>query len=156
MKRTLLILGLIAAAVLVFAGAMHAAAPQAASQEASSTARELRTIHFKGQTLHVMQAKTEAEREQGLSGLPGLPADGGMLFIFDADGMYHFWMKDMRFPIDMVWLSSEGSVVYFIGNVAPSTYPAAFGPTEPSRYVLELPAGWAAQHGVQIGDPVSL
>lgn len=93
-------------------------------------------------------ADTEALREQGLSGREPLTDEQGMLFVFPTDGTHSFWMKDMKFAIDMIWLSSEKRVVYIAANATPESFPASFTPTSPARYVLEVPAGWAARHGV--------
>jgi uncharacterized membrane protein (UPF0127 family) len=112
----------------------------------------LRTIMLDGQTIRVSIADTDAARQLGLGGRAGLAPDEGMLFIFPQDGVYSFWMKDMRFSIDMIWLSSGGAVTYMAQNVSPDTYPKAFGPNTPARYVLELPAGYAKEHTVKIGD----
>jgi len=79
-----------------------------------------------------------------------------MLFVFPEDGKYAFWMKDMRFSIDILWLSADGRVVYMALNVSPDTYPQVFRPDVPARYVLELPAGYAKAHAVRIGDIVRL
>ena len=113
------------------------------------------TVRINGQTLRVDVADTPKEREQGLGGRHGLAEDEGMLFVFQTDGRWGFWMKDMLFSIDIVWLSGEGKVVDTIKNVAPDTYPAySFLPNVPARYVLELPAGLVTRYNVQIGDSV--
>jgi uncharacterized membrane protein (UPF0127 family) len=112
----------------------------------------LRTVILDGQTIHVSIADTDALRQLGLGGRAGLAPDEGMLFIFPRDGIYAFWMKDMRFSIDMIWLADDGSIVYMAQNVSPDTYPKDFVPSAPARYVLELPAGYAKTHDVKIGD----
>ena len=115
-----------------------------------------RTVSLKGETVSVRIADTAATREQGLSGRMKLGANEGMLFIFPTDGIYAFWMKDMLFSIDIVWISKERSVVSIAHNVAPNTYPNSFTPDAASRYVLELPAGWATSHNLVNGDKVEL
>jgi uncharacterized protein len=112
----------------------------------------MRAIALDGSTIRVSIADNDATRELGLGGRAGLAPDEGMLFIFPQDGIYAFWMKDMHFSIDMIWLSAGGAVVYMAQNISPDTYPKDFGPATPARYVLELLAGYAKQHGVQIGD----
>lgn len=116
----------------------------------------MRTVHLKGQVVRISVADTESTRQQGLSGRAGLAQDEGMLFVFPEDGKYAFWMKDMFFSIDILWLSADGAVVYMAKNVSPSTYPNNFMSNTPARYVLELPAGYVEAHGVQIGDIVRL
>ena len=109
-------------------------------------------VVLKGIQLHVSVVDTEATRQLGLGGRAGLAPDEGMLFVFPVDGVYGFWMKDMRFSIDIVWFSADKQVIYIARSVSPDTYPQSFGPNSPSRYVLELPAGWAAAHNLAIGD----
>jgi uncharacterized membrane protein (UPF0127 family) len=128
----------------------------ALSRTQPATSSALRTVQLDGQTIRVSIADTEASRELGLGGRTGLAPDEGMLFIFPQDGVYAFWMKDMKFSIDMIWISSSGTVTYMAQNVSPDTFPKDFGPGTPARYVLELPAGWANAHGVRVGDSVAL
>lgn len=119
------------------------------------TGMKQETITLKNVPITVDVAETELEREHGLSGREGLGENEGMLFVFQSDGMYAFWMKDMKFSIDMLWIAKNGEVVYVVPSVSPDTYPASFAPSKDARYVLELPAGWAASHGVKEGDTVS-
>lgn len=112
----------------------------------------LRTAYLDGHTIRVSVADTEGARARGLGGRPGLAPDEGMLFVFPADGEYAFWMKNMRFSIDILWISSDGKVVYMLEDVSPDTYPQSFRPDVPARYVLELPAGYAKEYTVQVGD----
>lgn len=114
------------------------------------------TVRLAGQTVRVDVADTPASREQGLSGRMGLAPDEGMLFVFPADGVYAFWMNDMLFSIDILWLSASGTVVYMAENATPDSYPATYKPNTPARYVLELPAGWAKAHNLKIGDSAEL
>ena len=121
-----------------------------------SSIQATKTVRLKGQTLRVAVADTPEKREKGLSGTTGLGGDEGMLFMFPGDGVYGFWMKDMLYSIDIVWIASDGRVVYIVRDATPASYPTDFLPDTPARYVLELQAGWANAHGVSIGDSVSL
>jgi uncharacterized protein len=116
----------------------------------------VRTIEIGGISLTVEIADTDALRAQGLSGHEPLKSNEGMLFVFDTDGMYSFWMKDMLFPIDILWLDAEGDVVHIEKNLSPDTYPQSFTPGSPSRYVLELRAGFADQYDIRIGSRATL
>jgi len=109
-----------------------------------------------GKTLYVDLDVTSAQQELGLGNRSGLGADQGMLFIFPTDDIHMFWMKDMSFSIDMIWMSDDGTIIYIQPNVAPSTYPDAFGPNGVSRYVLEVPANFAAENNVKVGDKATL
>lgn len=74
-----------------------------------------------------------------------------MLFAFQKDDYYGFWMKDMLAPIDIFWLDDKGQVVFIANEVATSTYPNVFYPSAPARYVLETAAGFARAHDIKIG-----
>jgi len=102
-------------------------------------------------TIHVSIADTAVLQENGLSDRPSMPDDSGMLFIFPTARNYAFWMKDMRFPLDMVWIDSDHMVVGVTENISTSTYPETFGPPSPVPFVLELNAGAAERFGIATG-----
>jgi uncharacterized protein len=114
------------------------------------------TVEIDGQEINAAIADTSALQELGLGNRTGLPDGEGMLFVFSVDKPYAFWMKDMHFSIDMVWISSAGDIIYMAQNISPDTYPEDFVPPSPARYVLELPANYAAEHDFKIGDSVHL
>ncbi len=104
---------------------------------------------------------TPASREQGLSGRTGLGENEGMLFVFENSGRYGFWMKDMIFAIDIVWINKDGIVVHVERNVAPDSYfntvpPQTFINTPEAKYVLELASGSAEKHGLYLGTKVGI
>lgn len=101
-------------------------------------------------------ATTDTERAQGLSGRAGLAQGRGMLFVFQQNGDWGFWMKDMRFPIDIVFINELGIVMSADASVSPDSYPQVFYPPNPARFVLELPAGFAAAHGIGPGTRLTL
>ena len=117
---------------------------------------ETRSIEISGRMVQAEIADTPAEREKGLSGREELAPGEGMLFVFPEDGVYSFWMKDMRFAIDILWISREGVIVDVRENVSPESYPAAFTPRGEARYAVELPAGYAEEYSVRPGDAVRL
>ncbi len=100
-------------------------------------------------------AATADTRAQGLSGRSSLAEGEGMLFVFDEDDRHSFWMKDMLITIDMIWLSKDKQVVHIVPNAKPDSYPASYAPYDNARYVLEVPAGWKARHGVTLGSIAS-
>lgn len=99
------------------------------------------TLSLNGQIFYVDLAKTAEERQLGLSGRESLAQDRGMLFVFDKPGKWGFWMKDMAFPIDIIWLDKNFNPVEVVENLSPNSYPKTFYPKEPALYTLELPAG---------------
>ena len=114
-----------------------------------------------GIIINVELAQTEVEREQGLSGHKPLEENEGMLFIFERPGFHGFWMKDMLFAIDIIWLAPseiEGNakIVHIERNLSPDTYPKIFGPNNQALYVLEVNAGFAEKNNWVEGDEVKL
>lgn len=99
---------------------------------------------------------TVEARAQGLSGRSHIPENYGMLFVFDQDDVYGFWMKDMLVAIDILWIDSNGVLVGIEKNVAPDTYPAAFYPPQPIRYVLETAVGESERQKWMLGMRISL
>lgn len=99
-------------------------------------------------------ATTPQEQEQGLSGRLALAQGSGMFFVFDHPDKWGIWMKDMRFPIDILWADENGMIVTIEKNVSPATYPNSFYPTVPSSYVLELPAGFADALSIATGQQI--
>lgn len=93
-----------------------------------------------GKTFFVSVVDTPEARTRGLSGSEPLAEDEGMLFIFDRDGRYPIWMKEMRFSLDIIWINRFGKIVHVEREVHPDTYPRAFASNQPARYVLEIPA----------------
>jgi uncharacterized membrane protein (UPF0127 family) len=126
------------------------------------------TLTVGNTTITVEVADTDAEREQGLSDRTSLAPGHGMLFVFQQDGDYGFWMKDMSFPLDMLFISETqtpnvGAVVSVAANASPDSYNAAdpnasqvFSPPLAVKYVLEVPAGFAAEHGIATGTVVRI
>jgi hypothetical protein len=101
---------------------------------------------------------TAAGRAQGLSGRDSLGAQEGMLFLFGTPGDYGFWMKDMNFPIDIVWIR-EGEVVWITENAEPEPGKSMFSltsynPPTSADTVLEINAGEAVKYGIKAGDVV--
>lgn len=98
-------------------------------------------------------ADTNAARVQGLSDIEKLHLNGGLLMAFDSNGTHGIWMKDMNFPLDLLWLDSDKKVVYIVKN-APPEDPArtVYIPKDPALYVLELPAGSVQKAGIKTGD----
>lgn len=100
-------------------------------------------------------ANTDQSRQQGLSGTPSLPPANGMFFIFDTPSTYGFWMKDMQYPLDMIWMDSNMNIVTITTHATVDSYPKIFYPTAPAQYVLEVNDGFSTRHGLQVGQHFS-
>lgn len=106
--------------------------------------------------VRVEVADTDELRRVGLGGRDSLGATSGMLFIFDTSDYHRFWMKDVRFLIDIIWIGEDLTVVDIMPRLSPDTYPATFEPKAPVRFVLETNANYAESFGIKIGDKVTL
>jgi uncharacterized membrane protein (UPF0127 family) len=95
-------------------------------------------------------AKSDVEREKGLGGREDLCAECGMLFVFDRPDRYAFWMKGMRFPLDIIWLSGD-KVVFVAHNVEPN-FSGIIGPDVLADRVIEINAN--AVIDLQVGERV--
>ena len=105
-------------------------------------------------TIVVELAKNHPERALGLGGRDSLPQDAGMYFVFPDSDYYQFWMKDMKFPIDIIWIDKFMKIVDIKENVLPDTYPEMLTPKEKALTVLEVNAGFAKAHKVSVGDEI--
>ena len=113
-----------------------------------------------GFSFQVELALTPEQITRGLSYRDSLPPGTGMLFVYPDEAPRSFWMFEMRFPLDMVWIGGDCAVVDITENAPPpepgqaSSELPLFSPKDPARYVFEINAGEARQHGVGIGDRV--
>ena len=101
-------------------------------------------------------ADTKSSRELGLSGRKNMRENEGMLFAFDVPGRYGFWMKDMNFPLDLIWINQNGVIVEIERNATPESYPKTYINKSDANYVLELNAGVAEQQGLFIGSKIKI
>lgn len=118
--------------------------------------REEVVLPFPQKVLTVEVVNTRESRELGLSNRKGISGNDGMLFTFPFPGRYTFWMKDMLFPIDMIWINKEGVVVHIVSNAKPEDYPATYSNNVEALYVLEIGAGKAVEYGIYLGTKVHM
>ncbi len=97
-------------------------------------------------------ADTDELRTKGLSGRQELEENRAMLFVFDNNAQHSIWMKDMRIPIDIIWLDEKKKVVHVEHNIWPDNGPhKTYASPKPARYVLEIKAGGTKNHNIKIG-----
>lgn len=118
-----------------------------------------KVIEVNGISLEVDIARTPQEKSQGLSGRSWLREGSGMLFLYDQPLIPAFWMKDMLFSIDIVWI--RGGKVIDVSENLPIPRPRqeraelpTYAPREPITEVLEVPAGWVMRQNIKIGSAV--
>jgi uncharacterized membrane protein (UPF0127 family) len=137
---------------------------------------EVSTLSFGEKSIVVELAFTEAERMRGLGGREKISNDEGMLFIFGESDFHGIWMKDMRFPLDILWLREVSGdteckgiepldakrrrsclvVVDIREDALPESYPEVFQPREKASYVLEMNGGASRKFGMRVGSLLSL
>ena len=112
-------------------------------------------LHLKSGDVSLIVVDTPQAREQGLSGKDSLPDNTAMLFVFDIPDIYGFWMKDMKFPIDIIWIDADHHIVSMQRSLSPNTFPKVFYPSANSLYVLETVAGFAEKNNLKVGDTLN-
>ncbi len=124
-----------------------------------SISKSTRTLDIGSKSLEIEIANSEKSRTQGLSGRLNLPQNTGMLFIFPGSARHTFWMKDMKFDLDFIWIN-QGQVVqineYVSSPDKTSGIPQVITPGININMVLEVPAGFIQQNHIEIGDKVKL
>lgn len=115
-------------------------------------------VQIDNQSILADVASTNAARNKGLGGRDSIGINQGMLFLFGQPGSYPFWMKDMKFPIDIIWIA-HGQVVGFNENIDPQigadlSELKLYYPPEPVDKVLELHAGRVNLLRAAVGDLV--
>lgn len=122
---------------------------------------DTKVVSLGDKKINVEIADTETKRQLGLGKRRSLPENQGMLFIFEKKQVFvNFWMKDMQFPIDIIWISN-GKVIMIDKNVpiepgVPDNKLTIYTTTQPIDYVLEVNSGFAQKNNINTGDLVSL
>lgn len=127
----------------------------------NSSAATTKTIKIGSVDIPVEIADTPAKRSLGLGQRSSLNANNGMLFVFEAKGVSpNFWMKDMQFPLDFIWIAN-GMIVKidrYVSNQpgVPDAQLKVYSPGQPVDYVLEVNAGFADKNNFFVGEAVDL
>lgn len=114
-------------------------------------------VKINNKIINVEVMATKAQQMQGLSGKEKLEENNGMLFVYQDKQIRSFWMKEMLFPIDIIWID-DNKIVDFNKNVPiPSKEKIpTVSPKKPINYVLEINAGFIDKNGFKIGDKVDI
>lgn len=126
---------------------------QAQQQEQNKTT----LVSLGGVNVTASLSTTPDSQSKGLSIKDSLNENEGMLFIFESPQKYSFWMKDMKFPIDIIWINSTGKIVHIEKNLSPCylLLPCpSYAPKNDSLYVLEVVSNFTNKFGVSVGDSV--
>ena len=129
---------------------------ESGAMPATSSYRQVK-VTLNGIDLVADVAATNEQRTKGLSGKDALAENESMLFVFDSAQEHSFWMKDMKFPIDIIWLDANMTVVHIEHNLPPCSFGSfcpTYKPNNDALYVLETVAGFADRHQVVKGTRV--
>ena len=135
--------------------------PMAQSSTALKVPQNINTVKIAGRDIAVETVVMEDEMTKGLGGRDSIPQDKGMLFVFDNGLDFvqapQFWMKDMKFSIDIIWIDRNLKVIYIKKNATPESYPQTFGPAKgvDARWVLEVSSGFSDKNNLKLGDIVT-
>lgn len=100
-------------------------------------------------------ADTESERQTGFMFRENLDKESALLFVFKQEGFYSFWMKNMRFPLDIIWISNDKRIVDIKKNVAPcGSACESLVSLARALYVLEVNSGFVSEHNIKIGQKI--
>lgn len=114
------------------------------------------SMNFGSTKFSLQIADTEHKRQIGLSGQTSLPRNGGMVFVFERPEAVCFWMRDMRFDLDIIWLDSDKKIIKIAEAISPNTYPQSFCPGGLAKYVVELNSGVTRQLGMAFGQSLPI
>lgn len=117
-----------------------------------TTTTDRMTVRLGRQTFTLVRAATPEQKQKGLSGTASLGRGQGMFFDGDHEADTCFWMKEMHYSLDIIWLTGDKKVAYIEHNLSPDTYPKTF--CHQGQYVIEINAGQAAKSGLETGQRV--
>ena len=115
-------------------------------------------VTINNQVIKVEIADDPQERYQGLSGRESMAENEGMLFVFEEPGIYTFVMREMNFPLDIIWIK-DNKIVDISHNLPAPEQGGAVAKASPIsavNYVLEVNGGFAEKRGVSVGDTVEM
>ncbi|MDO8740803.1 MAG: DUF192 domain-containing protein [Candidatus Woesearchaeota archaeon] len=115
-------------------------------------------VCFKEHCFNVQLAKNNIERTKGLMFQKSLEQNQGMLFLFDKEAKYPFWMKNTFIPLDIIWIDKNNKIVFISENNQPCKwyYCPSVNPGVDAKYILEVNSGIVKKIGLKLADELSL
>lgn len=119
------------------------------------------TLKIGKKIIKIEIASDEKSRARGLSGREGLAKDEGLLMVFEKPAKYGIWMKDMKFPIDILWIR-KGQITTIQKNAevpipgTPEAVLVVYHPFEEADMILEMTAGFADENKIKPKSPIFL
>ncbi|MFH1247392.1 MAG: DUF192 domain-containing protein [Candidatus Micrarchaeota archaeon] len=116
------------------------------------------SVCVNGNCIEVELALNQTQREKGLMDRESLESNKGMLFVFEKEDIHPFWMNGTLFPLDMVWVARNGTVVDIMENAQPCVYPNCLGifTTRNATYVIEINANKTRELGINVGTQLEI
>ena len=154
MRRNLLIALPVIAAIIIVTAIIITDTPVPFTQSNQSQIKyETLKITIDDVQLTVEIADDSEKIQKGLMFRNRLPDNQGMLFVFEKESKYQFWMMNMKFNLDIIWINADGKVVHIVENAEPcidaaSTSLCTYNPDEPASYVLEVNSGFVKKYGI--------
>ena len=117
---------------------------------------DFKNVCINNNCFEVEVAKTAEEKKQGLMNKDGLSDGRGMLFVYSNEGFYSFWMKNMKFSLDIIWINKDKEIVHIEENIRPCQNDncQSLSSKEKAMYVLEINSGSVKNLGIKKGDKV--
>lgn len=97
-------------------------------------------------------ALTKDARDKGLSDLSSIGANKAMLFAYPSENRWEVKVKDMKFPVDAVWLNIDKKVIYIVKHASSDDTDTVYRPEEPAKYIIEFSAGTVNSKAIGIGS----
>lgn len=127
-------------------------------QSAHDTTMPIVAATISDTTFRLHAPRTSEQNQTGLAAFRTLAADEGMVFRTLEPGLQRFWMKDMAYDIDILWVNKDNRIIHIVYSAARDSYPKTYSnpPGTESTYVIELPAGTCDKHGIAPGAIVTI
>ena len=110
-------------------------------------------LSVRGHSIGAEVVSRPVERSLGLMFRTELARDSGMLFVFEVEDTFRFWMKNTYLPLSIAYIDKQG-IISDILEMAPLDTTTRYAPSRPVPYALEMNAGWFTTNGVKPGDTV--
>lgn len=107
-------------------------------------------------TISARIADDDISRQIGLGGVEHLAPNEGLIMVYDQPDSHSIWMKDMKIPIDVLWINDEGEVIHLEQDMRPESYPSIYRSKRPALYVLELSSGAVHRLNIKIGTKLAI
>lgn len=117
------------------------------------------TVTINGYNISAFVADTDEKRSKGLSGVENMSGNQGMLFVFNNPSKQGFWMKEMKIPLDIIWLDLNNSVIHIEKKLQPCTsvlFCTVYSPSSDAKYVLETISGFSDLRSVNEGTKIKI